>query len=54
MPSTAAAPRHHNHRRRGEWGGAAPDGLPVSTFVEAFSAHMDEERQRTLEARLEL
>ncbi|WP_433729153.1 BTAD domain-containing putative transcriptional regulator [Nocardia sp. CA-129566] len=38
----------------GEWSGAALDGLPMSTFVEAFSAHMDEERQRTLEARLDL
>lgn len=38
----------------GEWSGAALDGLPMSTFVEAFCAHMDEERQHTLEARLDL
>ncbi|MFX0573541.1 BTAD domain-containing putative transcriptional regulator [Nocardia nepalensis] len=38
----------------GEWSGAALDGLSMSTFVEAFCAHMDEERQRTLEARLDL
>ncbi|PXX60996.1 DNA-binding SARP family transcriptional activator [Nocardia tenerifensis] len=37
-----------------EWSGAALDGLPTSTFVEAFCAHMDEERQRTLEARVDL
>ncbi|WP_063042555.1 BTAD domain-containing putative transcriptional regulator [Nocardia pseudovaccinii] len=44
----------HFLRALGEWSGAALDGLPMSTFVEAFCAHMDEERQRTLEARLDL
>nr|WP_269781687.1 BTAD domain-containing putative transcriptional regulator [Nocardia bovistercoris] len=41
-------------RALAEWSGAALDGLPISTFAEAFCAHMDEERQRVLEARLDL
>ncbi|MET8649679.1 BTAD domain-containing putative transcriptional regulator [Nocardia aurea] len=44
----------HFQRALGQWSGAALEGLPMSTFVEAFCAHMDEERQRVLEARLDL